>query len=67
MAANDGKQRSGATEQPGGAKGPGSTAVPNYPKTNKNGGGSIPTPTFPTGNTARSGGGGGVKSSGDGE
>ncbi len=50
MAANDGQQRSGATDQSGGAKGPGSTAVPNYPKKPITQG--LPTPpTFPTGHT----------------
>lgn len=53
MPANDGKQQSGAGTQPGGVNTKvGSSAVPNYPKKSKDGKG-IPTPTFPSGNTAK--------------
>lgn len=51
MPANDGQQRSGAGTQPGGTTAP-RTAVPNYPKSDKTPKTTIPTPSFPTGNTA---------------
>lgn len=52
MSANDGQQRSGACDQPGGQTAPASKgAVPNHPRPAKEGAVVINAPTFPTGHT----------------
>lgn len=55
MAANDGKQRSGAGTQPGGETRP-RTGVPNYPVKPKDGHGMPTPPSFPSGDTSRKSG-----------